>query len=69
MHAVNSIGDQVDYNSAVAIIGNLLGYNIITKREAQIILAAVSDRILGESRRSADVLRASILKNMMLHLI
>lgn len=69
MHAVNSIGSEVDYNSAVAIIGNLLGYNIITKREAQIILAALSDRVLGESRRGGDALRASILKNMMLHLI
>ena len=69
MHAVNSIGSEVDYNSAVAIIGNLLGYNIITNREAQIILAALSDRVLAESRRGGDALRASILKNMMLHLI
>ena len=63
MHAVNSIGSEVDYNSAVAIIGNRLGYNIITNREA------LSDRVLAESRRGGDALRASILKNMMLHLI
>ena len=69
MHAVNSVGDEIDYNTAVAITGNLLGYNIITQREAKIILAAVSDRVLSQSRRNGDVLRASILKNMLLNLI
>ena len=69
MHAVNSVGDEIDYNTAVAITGNLLGYNIITQREAKIILAAVSDRVLSQSRRSGDMLRASILKNMLLNLI
>ena len=69
MHAVNSVGDEIDYNTAVAITGNLLGYNIITQREAKIILAAVSDRVLSQSRRSGDVLRAAILKNMLLNLI
>lgn len=69
MHIVNCIGDSLDYFSANALIKNLLGYNIISQREAKIMLTALSDRVLVCNRPQRDEVRALMLKNMLLHLI
>ena len=69
MHVVNCIGDNLDYFSADALIKNLLGYNIVSQREAEIMATALSDRVLTCRQPERDEIRASMLKNMLLHLI
>jgi len=66
MHTVNTIGTRVDINTAVALIANLRRGDAISESEAKMMLAAVGNNalrpVLPENR---DVLRASILKQML----
>ncbi|MBR2667139.1 MAG: CtsR family transcriptional regulator [Oscillospiraceae bacterium] len=67
MHAVNSIGDEVDEASARAILKNLCAAGALEERDAKLILAAVGVRALQPAPpelRSA--LRAAILKQILL---
>ena len=67
MHAVNSIGEEVDEASARAILKNLCAAGALEERDAKLILAAVGVRALQPAPpelRSA--LRAAILKQILL---
>lgn len=69
MHAVNAIGDSIDYASSRAFVENLVNAGCITTSSALLILSALSDSTLSgcpeEARRKV---RASIFKNMLLTL-
>lgn len=66
MHIVSAIGDKIGQQDADAFIINFIDYNIIEPREAGIMRAAVSDKILYRIPQPArDALRADILKNML----
>lgn len=69
MQAVNIIGDHISYDSAKAILQNFYGDGIITQREAKIILAALSDTSIPVRQPERDILRAGILKNVLLTII
>lgn len=69
MHMINSIGGFVSQQTAEALIVNLFDYNVITKREAKLLRAAVSDKTIGPSLPEKDQIRASILKNMLIIIV
>ena len=68
MHVVNSIGESIDFESAKAIIKSLFEYDVITRREAEIMISVLSDRILTLPREQRGILRARLVKNMLMQL-
>lgn len=69
MHVVNSIGDALDFDSAVALTGNMHEYGQISERELKVILAAISSRSLPFPKNVSDRIRAEIFKNILVNLI
>lgn len=69
MHVVNAIGDAIGYNSALAILSNMESEGIVTRREKNIILAAISDRIIPFNAPVRDAYRARVFKNMLVSMI
>ena len=68
MHTVNTIGETIDANTALAHIANLRQSKAINDEKAGLILAAISTRALMPARpMERDKLRASILKQMLMH--
>ena len=68
MHVVNSIGNSIDFESAKAIIKSLWEYDVITRREAEIMISVLGDRVLTLPRDQRAILRARLLKNMLMQL-
>ena len=70
MHVINSVGDTLDLASARAILSNLVQSQAVERNVAQTLLWAVSDnslRSVPKDRR--DDLRASIFKQVLIHLV
>lgn len=65
---INSIGNYLKQSEAYSYIKTLYEYSIITKREANIMFAAVSDNTLSLDSEFKDYLRAKILKNMLMNM-
>ena len=66
MHIIAAIGGGIGQKDAEAFINNFIDYEIIGVREADIMQAAVSDKILYRIPLPArDAIRADILKNML----
>ena len=69
MHLVNCIGSELDSRTARAMISNLLMNNIISEEVCKVMLAACSDNAYRElSPIYRDILRASVLKQMLINL-
>lgn len=67
MHLINSIGSYIDESTTRHHLANLVYRELLSERDAAIILSAVTDsnfRILPAEIR--DTLRATILKQMLL---
>ncbi len=67
MHTLGAIGDAVDEKTCRSHLVNLVYMNLLTKRDAALMSAAVSDRTLetvDPSKR--DAVRAAIFKSMLL---
>jgi len=70
MHTVNAIGDRLDLNTAAALIANLRQSEAISKEEAILIMSAISNNALRPANPiERDTLRASILKQMLMHTV
>lgn len=70
MHIISSMGDSISQQSAEVFINNFMDYDVVNAKEALLLKAAVSDKVLGAVPQiHRDILRASILKNMMMSLI
>ena len=70
MHIINSMGNSISQQSAEVFIRNFIDYNVVSEREGLILKAATSDKVLGQvNLPQRDILRASILKNMLVSLI
>jgi len=71
MHFINAVGDSVDYDTTKVFVSNLYNHDIITDREARMILNITSDNILKHITppSARDSLRSAILKNAVLALI
>ena len=69
MHTVNAIGDRVDANTAAALLANLLRNDVINEKDANLIMSAIGSNALRPANiTDRDTLRASILKQMLMHL-
>ena len=70
MHIVMSMGNSISQQSAGIFINNFVDYNVVSERESFILKAATSDKILGVvALPDRDLMRASILKNMLMSLL
>ena len=70
MHTVNAIGDALDLRTSVALIGNLLQSGSANEEEAKLMLAATGlSALRSVSKETQDVLRAAILKQMLINLV
>jgi transcriptional regulator CtsR len=70
MHIVAAMGNSISQHSAEVFINNFVDYNAISIREGLMLRAATSDKILGEvPLPNRDLLRAGILKNMLMSLL
>jgi len=70
MHTINAIGDKVDANTAAALIANLRQSQAISGEEAILIMSAIGTSALRPANPlQRDTLRASILKQMLMHTV
>lgn len=66
MHVVNSIGKYLSCGDGAAIVQNCFDYDLISEKEAKLILAAISEKSIPIQQPEQDYVRAIILKNMLL---
>lgn len=66
---VNTIGNSITRNKSYHIIESLLEEKIITTIESNIMKAAIGDRSLSSHGENKNILRADILKNMLVILV
>ncbi|MBQ9521287.1 MAG: CtsR family transcriptional regulator [Oscillospiraceae bacterium] len=67
MHVINSIGAELDFPSARAILGNLLHADALDERTARMLLAAVGDKsLISVPKEIRNRVRADILKNTLI---
>lgn len=70
MHIVSSMGNSLSQQSVEVFINNFVDYDVISEREANILKAATSDKVLGHVEfQGRDLMRASMLKNMLMSLL
>jgi transcriptional regulator CtsR len=70
MHTVNAVGERIDLNTATALVANLLQSGIMDEGAARLTLAAIGGNALRPIPPPArDVLRASILKQLLINLV
>lgn len=63
---IEIISDGVTKNKAYDILDNLNHNNILSKRETTIVKTILEDRVLTGSVEEKNILRANILKNILL---
>jgi len=69
MHTVNAIGERIDSKTATALIVNLRYNKAITDGEAKLIMSAIGTNALRPANPyQRDILRASILKHMLINI-
>ncbi|ACQ54675.1 CtsR family transcriptional regulator [Clostridium botulinum] len=66
---VDRIGNSITYDNAINIIDGLVETAIITEREAIIMKIAINDRVFGNIDANKNMLRANILKNIIMVII
>lgn len=66
MHVVNMIGRDLSERDARVLVQNCYEYDLISEKEAKIVMAALSDRSIPVPQPERDILRAQIFKNILL---
>ena len=66
---VDRIGNSITYDNAINIIDGLVEMAVITEREAIIMKIAINNRVVGNIDISKNMLRANILKNIIMVII
>jgi transcriptional regulator CtsR len=61
---MDTIGQEITQDGALALISRLRDLKLASPREAALMSAAVQDAALGLPVRAKDMLRAGVLKNM-----
>lgn len=69
MHIINGIGSAIDAESSKIFINNLYQQAVISEREARIMLVALSDKTLSIPPPQRDIIRAAMLKQILVNLI
>ena len=68
MHTVNAIGGNITLSGAMALVANLTQNGVLTLTETRLINAAIGNNALRPVQpEGRDVLRASILKQMLVN--
>ncbi len=65
---IERIGSAIDEDSSVAIIMHLLDRKLVTPNEARLMRAAVGRNALALPVSAKDILRAAILRNMIVQI-
>lgn len=66
---INTIGESITKGKSYDIVDALYEEDVLSHREAKIIKAAISDRVLKDDIEKKNIIRANILKNILLILI
>ncbi|NFN89112.1 CtsR family transcriptional regulator [Clostridium botulinum] len=66
---IDRIGNSITYDNAINIIDGLVETAFITEREAIIMKIAINDRVFGNIDANKNMLRANILKNIIMVII
>ncbi len=69
MNLIHSIGDMIKQQEAYQYIGTLYDNQVIERREAELMISALSDITLAPAGSIRDLIRANILKNMLIKLM
>lgn len=69
MHAISSIDNKITAQEVDIFISNFLSEGIISETEAKLLKVATSDNVLIVPQEIKDMLRANILKNMLINLV
>lgn len=69
MHIITSIGEKISMKEVDIFVNNFLSNNIITEKEAKLLMAATSDNVLSVPNHIKDTIRAKIFKSMLANLI
>lgn len=70
MHFINSIGPEIDTQSALAIVRNLYETEAISQETARLLQIVLSDTVLRSVPRSTrDVLRADLMRQVLIHCV
>ena len=70
MHFINSIGPEIDTQSALAIVRNLYETEAIPQETARLLQIVLSDTALRSVPRSTrDVLRADLMRQVLIHCV
>ena len=70
MHFINSIGQEIDLPSALAIVENLEGADAISQDTANILRLVLGDTALRTVPRIArDALRADLMRQVLIHCV
>lgn len=65
IQTIKLVGDSLNEKTARAYLENLVRQEVVSKKEASLILSAVSDSALNIEQPLRDRLRANIFKNML----
>ncbi len=69
MKAVSMVGDYISQTDMSALIQNLYELNIISEREGKIIIAALRDNSIPVNPPNRDMIRAKMLKNILVNIL
>ena len=70
MHTVNAVGMTLDYNTARALIANLLQNSAVSEPSARLMLAAIGNNALRAAPPAVrDEVRAGIFKQMLINIL
>ncbi len=69
IHAVNNIGDTISAENCNALLKDIYSLGIINEREIKIIMAALSDNSIPVIPGQRGIVRAKMLKNILVNLV
>ena len=62
----DTIQDEISYNEAIQLIDGLMERELLTEREYDIIMSAISNKALSNPIKMENKLRANILKSILI---
>lgn len=69
LHIINNIGNELSGTDAEILVSDFLTYDLIDIQIAKLLRVATSDNVLNLPKEYRDLVRARILKNMLLNLM
>ena len=65
----DTVQDEISYNEAEQLIEGLIERNLLSEREYNIVMSAISNKALSNPIKMENKLRANILKNILINII